>query len=238
MNAAICSHDAVVFADQLLDWLAATSFIRVLPGMKKLGLQPDVIPALSRLDLREEAIRKEADDTVMAFCIAAGLHRDAVGFAKLDTLLMQRFGPLYPGSSALYHCNQVIDPIVTLDDAVGQVLKALFERQDFSPEDLWNAGLRLLQRSRSSNFQKELTVLLAQWLRAQWSGLLAGAGRAELVQPEVNIPEIELALADPIDDEAFIAAVLFASADATGKEIDPAYRSQLAALARRSPAGR
>jgi hypothetical protein len=232
MDAAIASCDPSHFAQNLLAWLEATVYVRVLPNLQKLGLQPGAIPELTEVDLRELSIRTDADDTVMAFCIASALNRDAKAFAELDRLLTVRFGPIYPGSSALYHCNQKIDPIVTLDDAVGQIIKALLEGEALEPKEIWNAGLRFLQRIRSSNFVRELAPLLARFLRAEWSAAL-NREVSELVDSEKSTARIRLALADPIEDQAFVAALLFASMDAIEMNLDPEYRRQLAAIAHR-----
>lgn len=124
IDAAIGAHDAERFADHFQPWLEATAYLRTRPNFAKLGMEPGAILQFNAVDLRDVGTRKEADDAVMGFCIAAGLARDAAAFTALDKLLTQRFGIIYPGSSALYHCNQTIDPIVTLDDAVGQVLKS------------------------------------------------------------------------------------------------------------------
>ncbi|ACB97218.1 conserved hypothetical protein [Beijerinckia indica subsp. indica ATCC 9039] len=232
IDAAITQHDATAFVQALLGWLEATAYLKVLPELHKLGLGKGPIPTLSEADLREESLRNTADDTVMAYCIAAALAGDKPGLDALHAQMSRRFGPLYPGSSAVAHCIQVIDPIVTLDDAVGQFLKTLYEGKAIDTRDIWNIGLRLLQRLRSSNFVHELTPLVAVWLRAQWSRAIEQQ-RFNLVRPRVSVPAIEGALADPRDDQPFIAALLLASASAIDQDIEPEYRKQLAAIAER-----
>lgn len=233
INSAIIHHDPAAFAESLMGWLEATAYLRVLPKLGKLALPRGVIPSLSDVDLREEAIRYDADDSVMAFCISAGLHHDRDAIIRLHGQLTKEMGPIYPGSSAIAHCMQVIDPIVTLDDAVGQRLKAMLEGRALDPKDIWNSGLRLLQRLRASNFVQELAPLLARWLREKWSAAIA-AQRFNLTRPRENVPVIEAALANPADDQAFVARLLLASADATGMEIEAECRTQLEAIARRS----
>jgi len=233
INAAIANHDPVAFVDHIVAWLEATANMRVLPGLKKVGLEPQSIPELTYVDLREESVRNVADDAVMAFCISAGLAGDLDGFSKLHDLMTRRLGLIYPGSSALAHCNQVIDPIVTLDDAVGQVLKAMLEGKRFDAAEIWNAGLRVLQRLRSSNFAPELARLAALWLRTQWQAALADPQAFAVRDAAFSGMKIEAALADPRNDQAFIAALLLASIDAIEREVDPQYRTQLKAIAER-----
>jgi len=233
INSAIRDRDPSAFAGALMGWLEATAYLRVLPALEKVALPRGVVPSLSDVDLREESVREVADDAVMAFCIAAGLNHDRESIIKLHGLLTKQMGPIYPGSSAIAHCMQTIDPIVTLDDAVGQALKAMLEGKALDVKDIWNAGLRLLQRLRSSNFVQELAPILARWLRDKWT-LAIDQQRFNLVRPRLSVPPIEAALADAIDDQSFVAALLLASADAADIEIEADYRAQLQAIARRA----
>jgi hypothetical protein len=233
INRAIVAHDAVAAAESLVPWLEATAYLRVLPSLGKMALPRADIPTLADADLQEDAIIYEADDAIMAFCIVAGLNRDRKAVVELHGRLSAKLGTSYPGSSAIAHCMQVIDPVVTLDDAVGQHLKALLDGKALDPKDIWNTGLRILQRARSSNFVKELIPVLAEWLRASWSGAIRQQ-RFNLTRPRTSVPEIESALEDLENDQAFVAALLLASSDATGMEIEAEYRAQLAALARRA----
>lgn len=233
INSAIRDHDPSSFAETLMGWLEATAYLRVLPTLNKLALPRGVIPSLSAVDLREQSIREVADDAAMAFCIAAGLSGDRDSVIRLHGLLTKSMGAIYPGSSAIAHCMQTIDPIVTLDDAVGQALKAMLEDKALDPKDIWNAGLRVLQRIRSSNFVQELAPLLAKWLRRKWTIALAEQ-RFNIVRPRLTIPPVEATLADPVDDQSFIAALLLASAAAIDLEIEADSRRQLEAIARRA----
>ncbi len=234
MDTAIRNRDPGLFANSFVPWLEAMSFLRVAPNMAKIGLDPGPIPKFTYVDLREMTVRVDADDTVMAYCIAAGLKGDASGFRGLHNILTHDLGPLYPGSTALAHCNQVIDPIVSLDDAVGQVLMAMLEGQTFDAAGLWNAGLRVLQRLRSSNFAAELAPLLAEWLRLRWSEAIAEPGRFKLARAEAVVPTIQETLADPANDQPFAAALLHAAFDGVEPAPDPEYRKQLAAIAKRA----
>jgi hypothetical protein len=233
INRAIIDHDPAALGGSLVPWLEATAYLRVLPNLGKMALPRGEIPSLAEADLREDAIVYEADDAIMAFCIVAALNRDRRALVELHGRLTAQLGPSYPGSSAIAHCMQHIDPVITLDDAVGQHLKALLDAEALDPKAIWMTGLRILQRARSSNFVQELVPVLAAWLRESWS-LAIRQQRFNLTRPRTNIPEIEEALEDLVNDQAFVAVLLLASADATGMEIEAEYRTQLAALAHRT----
>jgi hypothetical protein len=234
VDTAIRTRDPGLFANSFVAWLEAMSYLRVAPNMAKIGLDPGPIPSFTYVDLREMTVRVDADDTVMAYCISAGLKSDGSGFRGLHNILTYQLGPLYPGSTALAHCNQIIDPIVSLDDAVGQVLKDMLEGQSFDAVGLWNAGLRVLQRLRSSNFAAELAPLLAEWLRLRWAEAVVEPSRFNLARPETAVPAINLALADPVNDQPFAAALLHAAYEAVDPAPDPEYRKQLAVIAKRA----
>jgi hypothetical protein len=234
IDTAIRNRDPGLFANHFVAWLEAMSYLRVAPNMTKIGLDPGPIPKFTYVDLREMTVRVDADDTVMAYCIAAGLKGDASGFRGLHNILTHQLGTLYPGSTALAHCNQIIDPIVSLDDAIGQVLKAMLEGQGFDAAGLWNAGLRVLQRLRSSNFAAELAPLLAEWLRQQWTDAAAEPGRFKIARQETALPAIKKVLADATNDQPFAAALLHAAFEAVEPALDPEYRRQLAVIAQRA----
>jgi hypothetical protein len=234
IDTAIRNRDPGLFANNFVAWLEAMSYLRVAPNMTKIGLDPGPIPRFTYVDLREMTVRVDADDTVMAYCIAAGLKGDGSGFRGLHNILTQQLGPLYPGSTALAHCNQIIDPIVSLDDAVGQVLKAMLEGESFDAAALWNAGLRVLQRLRSSNFAVELAPLLAEWLRQQWAAAIADPDRFKLARRETAVPALLQALADSGNDQAFVGGLLHAAFETVEPPLDPEYRKQLAVIAKRA----
>jgi hypothetical protein len=233
IDTAIHTRDPGLFANSFVAWLEAIAYLRVAPNFTKIGLDPGPISKFTYVDLRETTVRVDADDTIMAYCIACGLKGDASGFRGLHNILTHQLGVLYPGSTALAHCNQIIDPIVSLDDAVGQVLKAMLEGQSFDAAGLWNAGLRVLQRLRSSNFAAELAPLLADWLRSQWTAAAADPDAYKFARAATAVPAIKQALADQGTDQAFIAGLLHAAFDAINPDLDPEYRKQLAVIARR-----
>ncbi len=234
IDTAIRTRDPGLFANSFVAWLEAIAYMRTAPNLTKIGLDPGPIPKFTYVDLRETTVRVDADDTIMAYCIAAGLKGDASGFRGLHNILTHQLGVLYPGSTALAHCNQIIDPIVSLDDAVGQVLKAMLEGQSFDAAGLWNAGLRVLQRLRSSNFASELAPLLSEWLRLQWTAAAEAPEQYKLARVATAVPAIKLALQDQSADQAFVASLLHAAFDGVEPDLDPEYRKQLAVIARRS----
>ena len=75
---------------------------------------------------------------------------------------------------------------------------------------------------------------LAEWLRLRWAEAIAEPGRFKLARPETAVPAINLALADSINDQAFVAGLLHAAFDALDPAPDPEYRKQLAVIAKRA----
>jgi len=234
IDTAIRTREPGLFAKSFVPWLEAMAYMRVAPNLTKIGLDPGPIPKFTTVDLREQTVRYDADDTVMAFCIAAGLAGDRKGFRGLHNILTHDLGVIYPGSTALTHCNQIIDPVETLDDAVGQVLKAMLEGESLDAPKLWNSALRILQRLRSSNFSTLLAALLAAWLRERWAAVIADPDGFGLKNRERVLPALQAALADPRDDQAFAAAVMHAAFDGIEPPLEPEFQTQLAKIAQRA----
>jgi len=234
IDTAIRTREPGIFAKSFVPWLEAMAYMRVAPNFSKIGIDPGPIPQFTAVDLREQTVRYDADDTVMAYCISAGLAGDRKGFRGLHNILSHDLGVIYPGSTALAHCNQIIDPIVSLDDAVGQVLKAMLEGETLDAPKLWNSALRVLQRLRSSNFPTLLAELLALWLRERWAEVIADPDKFGLKNKETVIPALEVALADPRNDQAFAAGVMHAAFGGIEPPLEPEFQAQLAKIAQRA----
>ncbi|MGO9133912.1 MAG: hypothetical protein ACLP8A_07675 [Methylovirgula sp.] len=232
INSAINRLDPVLFATHLPAWLELVTHLQSRPvGARGVAAQ-QAIPRLTVAELRSPRIATVADDTVFAFCMAAVLHDtpDAVG--RLETELTNHYGLDFPGARALALCRHGRETENPLDDAVGHIVQARLDGQTFDAKDIFNAGLRLLEKIRKSNFVQELSVMLAKWQRQQWA-LILKEQRFNLAFPRVSVPPIEAALEVNLNDQAFVASLLLAAAGAVDIELEPAYQDHLKAIAAR-----
>lgn len=232
INSAINRLDPTLFATHLPAWLELVAHLQARPVGTRSGAAQQAIPRLSTAALRDPRIATVADDTVFAFCMAAVLQGMPAAVERLETVLKTHYGLDFPGARAVALCRygRAIDN--PLDDAVGHIIQARLDGEAFDPKDVWNAGLRLLEKIRRSNFVQELSVMLAKWLRQQWRDILKDQ-RFNLSYPRVCVPPIEAALDVNLNDQAFVASLLLAAAGAVDLELEPAYREHLEAIATR-----
>lgn len=233
INAAINRLDPALFATHLPAWLELVAHLQSRPVGTRGTAAQQPIPRLSTAQLRDSRISAVADDTVFAFCIAAILHNNLDVVIKLETELTNHYGLDFPGARALALCRHGRETENALDDAAGRIIQARLDGQTFDPKDVWNAGLRLLEKVRKSNFVQELSVILAKWQREQWQQILKEQ-RFNLSYPRVSVPPIEAALEVNLNDQAFVASLLLAAAAAVDIELDPAYQEHLTVVASRS----
>lgn len=232
INSAINRLDPALFATHLPDWLELVSHLQSRPVGTRGAAAQQAIPRLSTAELRSPRIAGVADDTVFAFCLAAVLHDQPDVIGRLETELTNHYGLDFPGARALALCRHGRETENALDDAVGKIIQRRLDGQAFDAKDVWNAGLRFLERVRKSNFVQELSVMLAKWLRQQWLEILKNQ-RFNLSYPRVSVPPVEAALEVNLNDQAFIASLLLASAAAVDIELEPAYEDHLKAIAAR-----
>lgn len=233
INSAINRLDPALFATHLPAWLELVAHLQSRPVGTRGEAAQQAIPRLSTAELRDARISAVADDTVFAFCIAAILHNNSDTIAKLESELKDHYGLDFPGARALALCRYGRETENALDDAVGRIIQARLDGQAFDAKDVWNAGLRLLEKIRKSNFVQELSVMLAKWLRQQWTQILKEQ-RFNLSYPRASVPPIEAALEVNLNDQAFVASLLLAAAAAVDIELDPAYQEHLEAIAARA----
>jgi hypothetical protein len=230
MNSAINRQDPALFAEHLIEWLEATSFLQ----SRNVKARPETaIPRFSKADFKKDSVKGVADDAVFAFCMAAALQNNGKTVADLQSKLAAQFGNDFPGWMALICCLRGTETGNALDDAVGQVLKGMIEGKALDPKDIWTSGLRLLEKSRKSNFVQELVLLVAKWHRTQW-GLVINKQRFNLTNPRATVPPIEEALGIHLNDQPFIANLLLSAAAAVDLELDEAYQHHLKSIARRA----
>jgi hypothetical protein len=96
----------------------------------------------------------------------------------------------------------------------------------------WSAGLRFLEKARTSNFVHEIMFPLAKWHRDRWTETLE-KGVAFLQHIEDNVPILREVLEDPRNDQAFVANLLLKLAPAVDMELTDDTQGFLRSLARR-----
>jgi hypothetical protein len=237
MNSAITRLDPALFSEHLVGWLEATAYLRArseaAESKDPIAALGGAIPLFSAADLEKAPIRTVADDAVFAFCIVAALKADKPSVEKLESLLSERFGKAYPGIEAMGCCLRGVEASDALDNTVGAFIKDMLEAKAFDPRDIWYAGLRLLEKARTSNFVQELIAAIANWHRDRWSQIITQQ-LFNLTRPRATVPPIEEALSDTRNDQCFIACLLIAATGAVDLELDETYRAHLQGLARRS----
>jgi hypothetical protein len=234
INGAIAALDASRFAAELRGWLEATAYMRALTKLEKGAATPlGVVPRLTDADLKDAVTTSVAEDAIFAFCLAAALQQQSAALSALEAEITQRFGADFPGAAELARTVRPAEDDKNLEEVVGQIIKAMREGKALDAADVWNAGLRLLERVRTSNFSAELMPILARWMRAQWAFIIVHQ-RFNLARPRFTVPDVENVLAVEADDQAFVAALLLAGGGALDASFDPAYRTHLEALAKRA----
>jgi hypothetical protein len=236
MNAAVIQLDPALFAEHLVGWLEATDYMRnraeAAQSKDPIAALGGAIPQFSSSDLDQPRLRTVADDAVFAFCIAAALKPDPAAPERLEALLSERFGTDFPGREALDCCRKGAESDDPLDNAVSLFIKEMLEEKAFDPRDVWNAGLRLLEKVRKSNFVHELIVPLCKWHRNRWTQITTQQ-LFNLTRPSATVPPIEDVLRDNHNDQAFVARLLIAATRAVDLGLDEAYSEHLKNLARR-----
>ncbi len=232
MNEAIVKVDPHLFNESLGGWLEITNYIMGQRAGRIKATEDGSVPPLSKSDLNLSGVQTIANDSVFAFCITASMAHDAAAIAIVEKGLQEKYGENYPGSFALWHFRQDCEKPETLDDHIGMIGRALIEDKPFEPKDTWNAGIRFLEKARTSNFVVELTQPLAQWHRNEWKAILAQQKTA-LHEPDTNIPPIKEYLEDTRDDQSFIAGLLLAAMPAVDMELSEDYQGLLKSVSRR-----
>lgn len=233
MNLSIVEVDPSLFSSSLTGWLEITSYVMAQRAGKVQPTADGSVPPLSKSDLNTTNVKTIADDSIFAFGIAAAMKGDKAAFDKVERDLVAQYGENFPGSFAFWHFKQEPDAKPeTLDDFIGMIGRTLMEDGQVEPKDIWNAGVRFLEKVRKSNFKVELTEPLAAWNRAQWTSITTQL-KSQLVDPDTNVPPIKEALADTRNDESFTAALLLSAMKAVDQELTEDYMGFLKSIARR-----
>lgn len=236
VNLAIVHVDPDAFIAHYRAWLEITTFITAFREGSVTVPADGITPALTAADLKNGAVHKVGNDTVMAFCMTAAMKGDKAAVDKVEAALLADMGPDYPGSFALWHFRGDIPAPTTLEDFVGQAGKKLLSGEPPPPpmrsRENWNTGVRFFEKARQSNFVHEIMYPLAKWTRACWTETL-DKGIAFLAHIEDSVPVLREALDETRNDQAFIANMLLKAAPTVDCELDEDYQGLLRSLARR-----
>lgn len=236
LNLAIVHVDPDAFIANYMPWLEITSYIMAQRAGEPVAPVDGKTPPLTPQQLATGGVHNVGNDTLFAFCMTAALKGDKAAVDKVEAALVAAMGKEYPGNFALWHFRAQIDAPVTLEDFVGQAGKKML-LGDIPPPPLrakenWSAGLRFFEKARKSNFVSEIMYPLALWHRTKWNETLE-KGIAFLKHIEDTVPVLRDTLADPKNDQAFIANVLLKNAFAVDMELTEEYEGFLRSLARR-----
>ena len=236
LNLSIVHVDPEAFIAAYRGWLEITAFISALRAGDAHPREDGVTPALSDGDLANGRTHSFGNDTVMAFCMTAALKGDGAAVDRVETALIDQMGLEYPGNFALWHFRAQIDAPTTLADAVGQSGKKMLAGDVPPPPkraaEAWETGLRFLEQARGSNFKSEIVYPLALWTREKWTWA-AGDGLAFLAHIEDSLPILREGLAEPRNDEAFVADMLLRAAPAVEIDLQDEVQGMLRSVSRR-----
>jgi hypothetical protein len=113
-----------------------------------------------------------------------------------------------------------------LSNVMSEVIAVLRSNEHSEPRRLWEAGLRLFEKTRQSNFRQLLVPILARWLQEQWNEIIVKE-TFRLSRPAQTVPAIKASLAVNKNNEAFIASLLLVTAEAVGSPLSAEYEKFL-----------
>ncbi|MBB4198782.1 hypothetical protein CCR94_08905 [Rhodoblastus sphagnicola] len=236
INMGVVFADANVFLAHFEPWLEITAFISALRAGEATPPADGVTPALTPQQLKSGGVGAVATDAIFAFCMAAALKSDRAAVTTARNGLAAKYGEDFPGAPAFWSFTSPIAEAVSLEDHVGQAAQKLLDAVPTPPplraKENWATALRFLEKARGSNFAQEIIHPLALWTRARWKETLE-KGVAFLAHIEDNVPVLREVLAEPRNDEPFVAAVLLKMAPAIEQDLSDEASGFLRSLARR-----
>jgi hypothetical protein len=236
LDRAILEVNPGLFAANFLGWLEITAFISALKAGTIRIPDDGVTPKLSSDQLEGSGVERVAKDAVFAFFIAAALKGEKAAVDAVEAALTEILGPGFPASSSLQSFSMEIETPASLDDYViqvgGKMLRGEMPPPPMRAKEYWNAGLRFFEKARGSNFVHEIMYPLARWHRERGAEILE-KGVAFLAKIEESVPVLREALADPRNDQAFIANFLLKLTPAVDMELTEEYQGLLRSLSRR-----
>ncbi|MCW2284337.1 hypothetical protein M2323_002114 [Rhodoblastus acidophilus] len=237
INISVVFADPDLFLSLFEPWLEITAHVSAVRAGEAAPAADGQPPALTPQQLKSGGVGAVAKDALFAFAMTAALKGDRAGLEKLKSGLLQKYGADFPGAPAFWSFDGDIEEPVSLEDHVGQAAQKLLDNAPVPPpmraKENWNTGLRFLEKARGSNFAQEIIYALALWTRTRWTETLE-KGVAFLAHIEDNVPILRDILAEPRNDEAFVANVLLKMAPAIEQDLSEEATGFLRSLARRA----
>ncbi|MCY3736403.1 MAG: ABC transporter ATP-binding protein [Gemmatimonadaceae bacterium] len=230
--------DAVGFADHLMEYVEAAVYFASnraeLRGVSSDCPTRGAVPAMGEKGPTDPACEKVACRAIMAYGVQAVTGGGPEAMQDLTGALEARLSERVFGKRVL-DCivgESSIPPeeVSPGDESIIRILGQLHRDGHIPPKDFWMAGLRLLEWIWESDFRGVLTRSLANWVRAGWERILKEE-TFRLIRPRWTVVPIEEVLSRWADDEASIARILLASAEAVGCGLAGSFREKLQATA-------
>ena len=231
----VLNSDAASFSEHLVDYLAGMEYLRQqrqAAGDTFSALAPPrgEVPSLSSAELNNPMTEELAVDALMAFRMTSVLCGTPDRIIELQKRLREVGDENYPGKAVVDRWSGFDVALAVWDKVVNDAIAVLQSGEHLAPRRLWEVGLRLFEKIRRSNFRSSLAPLLANWLRGQWKRIIANE-TFRLSRPMQTVPSIEARLAESMKDEAFIASLLLATAEAVGSPLSAEYERLLKEIA-------
>lgn len=231
----VITTDSAQFAADFASYLAGLEYLRAeSQAMRKtfdvFAPARGEVPVLSTTQLSDPYVTRVAEDAVIAFGLAAALKGAADPTEELQANLRATFGSEFPGSAVVNKWQGLESQLPPLDQIVAEHVPLLRSGTHLAPCKVWEVGLRAFEKIRQSNFRKAMLPILGTWLRGQWRRIVNNES-FRLSRPMVTVPAIEASLAQQSNDEAFVASLLLATAEAVGSSLAGPYEQQLRAIA-------
>jgi hypothetical protein len=165
----------------------------------------------SPLDEKAESL---LDDAVIAFAISCACKHSAELLPRMCEATIARLGGDVSESEVLSVIIGAKPPTPTFKTQLILSLMLFQTEHHPSPREYCASGVRALQHADQSHMKGELIRMIAAWQRAAWTRIVASE-TFRLARPRLSVPEIEIALALPKDNDQFLCTLFLATVDAT-----------------------
>lgn len=230
----IRATDSQQFVSDLKNWVEANLYVQALgTSYKQFSYEK---PTYSEIDqatsgqLESEGAQLTAADALLGFGISAGLHGRPDALKDLSGRIAQT--NVISSLKELVAC--MAGELEKCDHSESRLASNIFRTAqqgiELQPDEVFVAGLQIIQRIAISNLRRHLAPLLAGWLRARWSHALAEQTTL-LRNPASNRQAIEQVIAMKENSVAYCAHFLMIVAPAAKTRLAESFRQYLTNLA-------